>query len=186
MKLLRSKIAWDDYQFEVGLHADVSLINKAVMVTGISYYRFAYVRNPWERILSAYFFDLNGQKRIETVSFEEYIKHPERLTYLQSDGKRRPYTKVCPFYKTQWQILSDKGTLAVDRVMRFERYQEEWEALCNDLEWDDSFKVLPSVHRQDRSQYKGQYTPELIDIVGERYGDDIVQFGYEFPDWLGN
>lgn len=185
MKLLRSKISWDDYQFRIGLHTDVSLINKAVAVTGISYYRFAFVRNPWERILSAYFFDRDGERRIETVSFEEYLKYPEKLTYLQNDGERRSYVMFCPFFKTQWQILSERGVLAVDRVMRFERYQEEWETLCDDLGWDASFKVLPSIHRQNREQYKGQYTPELIDIVAERYQDDIKHFGYDFPSWLG-
>jgi hypothetical protein len=123
----------------------------------LSYFKFMFCRNPWDRLVSIY----HGRKQIlniEMPSFEEFV--------LNADSSKSPYQSQVTWIKT------DIG-MQIDFIGRFERYEEDWARL--------NFGVpLPHLNRSRHKHYSELYTPELVEIVSEKYSEDIEFFGYEF------
>lgn len=147
---------------------------------------FSLVRNPWDRIVSAYRFVCTGRGVGGNVtaairhksrysgsafsSFERFVFEwlaPRRTEVL--DGVFRPQSLY---------LLDSDGKVALTHVGRLERMQEteQWlsETLCRKV-------LIPHNNRSGYDlSYRGSYTPKLIQAVSEIYADDINLFGYDF------
>ena len=81
-----------------------------------------------------------------------------------------------------WSIYTIDGTIAVDRVIRYERLDEELAEICRDLGIGEPVH-LPSAKgasRGDRRHYREFYDAATRDLVAEWYADEIAAFGWEF------
>jgi len=148
-------------------------------------YKFSFVRNPWERIVSEYRYRNYFRHR----SFRDFLLH--RLPAPDWDDK---YRHIMP----QYGMLHDqKGRLLVDFVGRFESLQTDFDQVCRQLELQDS--QLPHRNPSDKKSrnlkrrlrnwlylngenskdnYLQFYDEETISIVGNLYQKDIEAFGY--------
>ena len=123
------------------------------------YTSFAFVRNPWDRAVSAY---LYSAKTLGT--FEEFLHwHDYR------NGHSWPLFKP----QTRW-VNDDKGRCFVSKVGRFERLQEDFAAFC------PTASPLPHLNSTEHKHYREFYTPQTRDWVAAKFADDIAQFGYTF------
>ena len=151
------------------------------------YFTFAFVRNPWTRILSEYRY----RNYLHHFSFSDFI-----LNKLPKPGFDDQYRHVMP----QYDLLHDQdGRLLVDFVGRFESLQKDFDTVCQKLGLDDS--SLPHRNRSDKKSrhlkrrlkntlfMNGEnrhhslsdfYTDETRDAVAEYYRVDIETFGYRF------
>jgi hypothetical protein len=134
-----------------------------------SLFKFAFVRNPWDRLVSYYHFLLKhpGHRRHRRVSamdgFREYVLYEiERDRILQ------------------YPMLTDRsGRLIVDFVGRFERLSADFDeiaarlGLCLKLDHHNA-----SAHRD----YRGFYDRETIRLVQDRCRRDLELFGYTFDN----
>ena len=123
----------------------------------LSYYKFMFCRNPWDRLVSIY----HGRRQIlnkQMPTFEEFV--------VEVDPAKSPF-----FSQVSW-IKSDGG-VQVDFIGRFERYGEDWREL-------DFGVSLPHLNASKHKHYTDLYTPHLRDIVAEKYIEDIEFFGYSF------
>lgn len=144
--------------------------------------RFAIVRNPWDRTVSAYHFAKQGG-----VPGGAQMAHPER--YRSNDFTtfgafttrylaRQDLSSIDGVFRPQsaYLFLND-GTLSFDHVGRFERLGETEQWLSATLGRPIRF---PKINGTDRDDYRGYFTDETREIVADRYRVDIDAFGYRF------
>ena len=132
--------------------------------------KFAIVRNPYERMVSEYFWrNANGDKRlIDTTkaTFHEFIMFIK---------EKMPEIMRCPHYEKS-HFLSQKNY--VDRNVRVFKYENFKECIdfvkkrCNIIEDPEV------VNKSEHEHYENYYTKEIKDIVYELYECDFHVFGY--------
>ena len=138
------------------------------------YFKFSIVRNPWDRLVSAYNFYKNSMKLID-FTFEEFIeKIGNKESMLDSISFIDYAIKPC-FHK-----IRIKGNIVVDFVGKFEKLQEDFDYVCERVGME-SVK-LPHVKKTKHNYYSEYYTEKLIDIVEEVYVSDITRFDYKFGE----
>lgn len=146
--------------------------------------RFAVVRNPWDRLASAYSFAAAGHgesdvaaevaphvhRQLKSISsFERFLKDwlPQQdLTRL--DGVLRPQT---------YYVVAGGGTIPFDHL----GHQEDLDATETWLTDMLGRQIrFPLINQSRRGDYRKEYDPEMRDIVARLYADDIARFGYDF------
>lgn len=156
------------------------------------YYSFAFVRNPWSRLVSCFFDKVdpkeitedlnpkgaaavmlsdaeNGSARLTTASFEEFVRAVSRTPDEESNRH----------FRSQHTFLTDRnGRLLPAHIFRFENLAEEFNALTERLGLPDT--KLPHRNPSKKTPYQEYYTDELRRLVAERYSRDIELFGYKF------
>lgn len=142
-------------------------------------YKFACVRNPWERMISLYFYK-SGKGRFNDWSRTDFIELAKRsrpaMKYLTTKGGGR-LAKVLPRQQRWKRIFGIQPE--VDFIIRFENLQSDFDKLCENI--GISKVMLPHKNKSQRKNYVNYYDDELIEIVKELFIDDIQEFGYRFP-----
>lgn len=155
------------------------------------YYKTAFVRNPWDRLVSWYaMFQRKGNttwyKRMtglgkynkirqyvldNTNSFEEFI-YKCTDTIEDTDGKKS-------FWYNQLDYITDEdGKVIVDFIGKFESLVEDTGIVFKHLGIDGA--SLPHKNSSEHRDYRTYYDDDTREIVAERYKRDIEYFGYEF------
>jgi Sulfotransferase family len=135
-----------------------------------SYFKFGFVRNPWDRTVSLYERRESAQLHKE-ITFDEFV---DRIRYST-------FTCMYPSPKVNqldWMV-DPSGNVIVDFIGRFERLEEDWRLVADKLDID---RPLPHGNRNPQRirHYTDYYTPRTRDIVARRFAVDIETFGYEF------
>ena len=129
------------------------------------YFTFSFVRNPWDRVLSDYFWHLREagfkQKPFDRDDFLNHIKH----------GADHPWT--------EWGMVSDGEKVIVDFVGRFENIKKDWAIVAEKL---GLTQTLPHRNKSKHTHYSHYFDNETKIAVAERFKDDIIRFGYEFEE----
>lgn len=160
-----------------------------------SYYKFSFVRNPWDRLVSEY----------------KYRRHPMRMSFktwllerLPEPGFTDAYCHLVPQHEF---IYDGDGRLLVDFVGRYESLQADFDKVCERL----GMPATPLPH-ENRSldpprirslndakkrvrrwlwtlrprnvypHYTQYYDAEARAFVADLYRKDIEAFGYAFGE----
>ena len=135
-----------------------------------SYFKFAFVRNPFERFVSAYLFLF--RKRIPVGAA------PRRVTQGMKAALARRQFKDRVLMRPQIELLEDaRGALALDFAGRYERIERDFAEICRRLSLSAE---LPHVNASGHAHYSEYYDAALTDMVGDLYLRDIENFGYSF------
>lgn len=140
-----------------------------------TYYKFCFVRNPWDRFLSSYRefkMDRHSEWNSEIKTFKSFEEFciGFRDTSLVSD------VHFVPLYD---QIYSFENTMAIDYVARFENLTEDYANIMKALNKPQELN-FHSRHHKEEKHYTESYTSETRDIIGEFYSKDIDAFNYFF------
>lgn len=160
-------------------HYTAAQIEQAVgSATFASYFKFSFVRNPWDRMVSAASWAAtrsgqpNWHRGIE-LDRDAFDATVEQQLALRADGR-----ELDLHFREQSPFLWDAdGRALVDYVGRFETLDTDWRAVCTALGID-----VP-LERRMRSRhgcYRDYYSAESRRRVGELYAEDCERFGYEF------
>ena len=150
--------------------------------------RFAIVRNPWDRLVSAYEFARAGegrggpqsvtvadpaQYRIPAFdSFERFVEE-----WLAPATDRGAIDRLDGIFRTQsYYVNGPDGALLVDHCGRLEAMAETEEWLSQTLGRRIEF---PRHNASPRDATESYYTPALRETVRRIYADDIKAFGYD-------
>lgn len=136
------------------------------------YYKFAFVRNPFDWIVSAYRYILTrtdhpNHEQVRRLSgFEEFLRtRIEAATPRLSD-----------------YLCDDAGRLMVDYVGRFETLSRDFAHVCDHLKLD---VPLPHINESRRDAYHSYYTDETRELARAYFEPDLVRFGYSFEGITG-
>ena len=138
------------------------------------------MRNPWDRLLSAYTFlskggnadtdrDLSIEINNSCKNFSDFV-----LNWLSFE-KIYSIKLLNPQYI---YIQSEHtGKIMISKLLRYENLQNDFEYVRKVLKLTDSLSWLNS---SGRRKYQDFYNPELIKKVEYFYSTDIQLLGYTF------
>lgn len=132
------------------------------------YFKFAFVRNPFDRFVSYCAFMTR-----DDGAFERDPRDVMRYFLF----KDRPLDHLL-FQPQHTFVTDDSGALLTDAIGRVEEMQASYDAICQKLGLASA--RLDKVNSSRRDDYRGYYDQTLIDGVAEIYRRDIELFGYEF------
>ena len=162
----------DKYELNHLKHAKASTIREHLSQENWNeYYKFAFIRNPWDRTVSTYHWGKVKEKRYSKLSFYEYVK------LIQQNDKTHPLFHL--FQSQTSFITSLDGEIIVDDIFPFEDLQNNIKIVGSKINMDMSI-IKKHNTTDNRKEYKSYYTPELRDIIYDRYKDDVQLFNYEY------
>jgi chondroitin 4-sulfotransferase 11 len=154
------------------------------------YFKFAVVRNPWDRMLSEFVFQRKKHKprhekpfvfdeRGARRGFAEWIRSvlakPGEFPGPQWAGDVSPSIHR---WSPQVDWISVDGMIAVDFVARMERLESDFETVRRRAGLPVG--SLPRHNRTRHRHYSHYYDAETRHLVAEYYAADIEEFGYRF------
>ena len=148
-----------------------TLAENACSVRKDDYFSFAFVRNPFDRILSSY---LNYTVK-NTPDFDDYI---QMVAGTVRDELFKTHTSIrtndLSHYIPQ---ITMTGNNSVDFVGRFENYDNDLTTLLelSGIEMHDNVKI-----KKRNVKYRDYYGGGNRRIIEQIYRDDLEIFGYSF------
>lgn len=125
-----------------------------------NYFKFAVVRNPWDRMVSWYCYINKHRDVTGNQTFREWI--------LQNNWFPPQY----PY------VVDENGKVMVDLLIPFEEIQNNFDFVCSQL--NISPQLLPHEKKSNRLYYRHYYDDEIRELVAENCSHDIKLFGYNF------
>jgi hypothetical protein len=131
------------------------------------FFKFAFVRNPWDQLASTYFYVLRHREHAQHAfvtslsGFDDYVAF--RTRHPSAPQKRF--------------VTDDDGALLVDFLGRFEDLAEDFERVCGHLR---IVARLPHLNAGGHRNYRDFYTDHTAALVEKAFREDIEFFGYTF------
>ena len=156
------------------------------------YFKFTFVRNPWDRFISLW------------IKFKEEVKLQEQFNglfdlHIDTDFKgpeevlrylllaHRKGLLMPRWFKPQYEYIHDENLrILTNYVGTYEKFQFCFDFLCDRIEVPH--KTLPwgeeehRRHNKEKKHYTDYYDPVMINAVAEIYYDDIRTWQYEFEN----
>ena len=131
-----------------------------------NHFKFSFVRNPFERLVSEYFWRKKNGNIIKEA-FTEFIEQIV-IKNLMLDKHLLP----------QHLFLEDKhGKNPMNFIGHFEKFHNDFSALCDKLKIHSS---IEKVHSSKDYDYRDYYTNNSRKLVEDMYAQDLKLFGYKF------
>lgn len=129
-----------------------------------SYYKFCIERNPWDRIISLYYYWADGKTPMPTLDEFLSSKVPEIL-------KKRG--RGC--YTIDNHVVADK-------ICRYESLADDLEEVRQHLDLPEKLELprAKTSFRKDKRSYREILTPEQGERIATMFRDEIEMFGYTF------
>ena len=145
------------------------------------YFKFTFVRNPWDRLVSAFHFLKKGGLTVQDKDWSDrYLTpYPDFDAFVRNGIQHRRIFDF-PHFRPQYTYICLFGRQpAMNFIGHFENLSWDFDYICQTLKLDTSLKSLN--RNPDReSDFRKYYTNETREIVGRLYADDIRMLGYTF------
>jgi len=139
-------------------------------------FKFAVIRNPWDRMISLYFSPHRRKKQWNRKQFLALVKRARPFRYYVIETMPARSGVVKDLGKTTIRGRSlDKD---IDFIMKFENLDQGFRIVCRTLGIPEA--PLPQSNRSIRAHYSQYYDDELIKIVGEKFSEEIQYGNYRF------
>lgn len=132
-----------------------------------SFFKFAFVRNPWDWQVSLYHYMLQEKKHpqhdfIKSVeSFDHYIEwRVKEDKHLQKEF-----------------VTGDNGDIIVDFVGKIENLETDFNYVCKKIGIQSSLLHKNKSYHRD---YRSYYNKKTKELIYEHFKEDIELFGYTF------
>src|SRR5258708_30405009 len=138
------------------------------------YYKFAFVRNPWDWFISQHFYNLRKQ----------HVPHRVDLQ-LSGDDILGTYEFLRSYRGTAWAysacqwvfICNQSGTVLLDHIGRFEFLNRDFSTVLDAL---GCTVDLPHLNPSAHHDYREYYTEATRQLVGRLLLPDTRRFNYDF------
>jgi hypothetical protein len=139
-----------------------------------AHFKFAFVRNPWERLVS-FFFYARGRLRPTFPQFQEMEGLETMLRMIDRD-----VGWLCQMHAVRPQcdyVCDARGARLTTFLGRYERLDRDFATACSQI------GIEAALSRQNVSRH-GHYATYYSDwgrgFVADRYGADVRAFDYRF------
>jgi len=130
------------------------------------FFKFAFVRNPWDWLASTYHYLCNTPSH----------RHHRRVAAMRALDEYADF-EIARGKRSQSAFVCDGDEVIVDFVGRFETMEEDFAAVCRRIGIGAS---LPHVNKTDHADYRDLYSDDLVVKVGAHWERDVRLFGYQF------
>lgn len=167
--LSRLHLRKDPAKFMLRVHGGLGYANKVLPADLMAkLFKFAFVRNPWDRLVSEYSFVLT---RDYHPRHKEVKALPDFYAYLQYEHNRARGRSQADMLK------GPDGQLGMDFVGRFENLRDDFAEACRRIGVDSE---LPHLNKTKHRDFRDYYDERNKDYVAKHWREEIELFGYEF------
>jgi hypothetical protein len=138
------------------------------------YFKFCFVRNPWDRAVSEYFYlkTMKGcccKENDIPENFEDWCRKGMPCSW---EGHTEP----------QINFMIDKNKKNImDFIGRFENLERDAQIILNKFEIKGKLPKF-NANKNKRYHYSNYYSDYTRDLIKEKYSEDINYFSYKFED----
>ena len=144
-------------------------------------FKFTFVRNPWDRLVSAYFYlrqdtGLAFNRAQAEKSVTQFDTFEDFVTDFMA---RKDFNSILHLREQHLFLRLPWRGIGVDFVGRYESLHDDFAFIAKRLDRDIALehRNASALRKHD---YRDLYTPACIDIVSRAYAKDIEYFGYRF------
>ncbi|WP_284152467.1 sulfotransferase family 2 domain-containing protein [Desulfofustis limnaeus] len=146
-------------------------------------FKFAFVRNPWDKIFSAYHFLLQGgYKGYNREWAKKHLSAYRDFNDFICNGLHRNDIRHCIHFRPQYEFvcLPLESRPHLDYVGFFEHLTQDFVYISNCIYG----RTIPLEHKNKTTAtnhvpFQEAYSEASRRIVGDLYGQDIEMFGYQ-------
>lgn len=151
----------------------------------VEFFKFAFVRNPWDRLLSAHAYLTGGEgANSRDRRFARDMLAPKGdfagfVTALDDSAFAAQVMRYDHFRpQGDWICLPGQSGHAMDFLGRFERFEEDMAVVRDRLE--RPARAAERVRTSRHGDWQAAYTPRMRDITARLYAGDIALLDYSF------
>ena len=147
-----------------------------------NYFSFSFVRNPWDRLVSTFFFlKSGGHHKNDMSAYSKYMKtHSESFKEFIIEKFNNEAINQVIHLKPQHHWICQNDQVCVDFLGKTESLQNNVNELCSALNIESI--ELRHLNQSTHKHYAEYYDNETREIVAEKYARDIEYFGYKFGE----
>ena len=137
-----------------------------------SYFKFAFVRNPFDRLVSCF------KHVIQKGSLQGIQGHPQLHRYMTFEQfvdviLKIKVPKMDIHFRPQHAFIPETP----DFLGKFENLQEDYPKVCKLIGIKNPAELMHT-NSTDNKNFKDIYTPDIVRKVAKIYRKDFEQFGY--------
>jgi chondroitin 4-sulfotransferase 11 len=133
---------------------------------------FSFVRNPYDRLLSAHAYLTGGLGNNGDTKFGKTLS-PDFKYFVRNQLNNN--LNWLHFKPIKFWLNDD-----IDYIGRMENYENDFRTICDKI--GIPRQKLPHNNKTNHTHYTEYYDDETRKIVAEKYAKDFEHFGYEFGE----
>ena len=140
-------------------HADIHEIKSRFKNSYNNYKKFTIIRNPYDKMVSWYFYLKKNLGNYNVIEFNDWIKDPSKFWHANDP---------ISFLKPQYDWIDDTV-----EIIKFENLNKEINSFFNK-------KInLPVTNKSNHNNYLEYYNKQSLDIIYDKYKKDFIKFNYK-------
>jgi hypothetical protein len=134
-----------------------------------NYFKFAFIRNPFDRLVSMYFSNkqLGNEWIKEFDTFEKFING-----LIGGEVKKYRHYESLSYY-----LVDKDNNITVDFIGKYENLENDFGKISNILGLTGN---IPKINTSEHDNYRKYYNHTTKELVYKYYQKDFELFGYEF------
>ena len=141
-------------------------------------FSFAFVRNPWDRLVSEYFYIKNGSNSKHKEFFHHHLSRFDSFSDFVIQWLSLKHIYLYSNFLPQYRFITNSvGNIMVSHVARFEQIDTEIDYISSHINYKFN---CPVFNASAHDHYRSYYTDKAKEVVREIYRKDIELFGYQF------
>jgi hypothetical protein len=126
-----------------------------------TYYKFSFDRNPWDKVISFYYYSVGDTNKEPFSEFLDLKKYKETYNF---------------------PIYTINNHLAVDYIGKYESLENDLNVICKKigLPFDDWLPNAKGSFRKNRQPYQTQYNQQQKEMVQNYFKAEIDLLDYKF------
>ena len=147
-----------------------------------SYFKFTFVRNPFDWLLSIYYYILknvnhNEHFKVKVMSLSDFINYYINDMIKSNESKDLGHNKVTTLYD---YVTDENGNILLDFIGKFESMENDMKFICQTL--GIQYKNIPllNVNSAKEKDYKKYYDDNSKKLIEKYFEKDLDYFNYKF------